>query len=258
MPASLPLEQIRFPDVYDVLYGDDFALHAAQLAFLKAIFGAPPARLLDAGCGTGQQLGDLAAAGYAVVGLDVEPRMLRIAHAKLQAAGQSPELVRGDLRALPFAGVFDGILCLESPLAYLLLERDLAAALSGMRRSLRPGGCLVMDVFDYPGTLGEDGVQQQNRFPVSWGSVSVRESHHFDQRSRIWDMRQEFRIRSGRKRATFSVVHRLRIRSADDYACALEEAGFTIMACQDAYPDVQPESRSDRRIIMVAQARSRR
>lgn len=257
MPAMPRREpgSFGFAEVYDVLYENDTAFRAAQLDFLGSVFGAPPARLLDAGCGTGGHLLALGAAGYSVVGLDIDLRMVQVARSKLREAGRPLTLVRGDLRILSFSGTFNGVLCLESPLAYLLADDDLAVALTGLHRSLRPGGLLVVDVFDYPATLGEAGVPAQtNLFLAPWGRVSVREVHTHDHRSGVWIMRQEFRVSRGRRVTRFAVEHRLRVRSAESYAAALERAGFSVVECRAAYPNSPSMLEHERRIILVAKA----
>ena len=62
--------------------------------------GIPHARLLDAGCGTGRRIADIAGAA----GLDASPEML--------AAGRARNVVAGDVRAMPFAAdSFDMVWC---------------------------------------------------------------------------------------------------------------------------------------------------
>lgn len=252
MAASPQPEPASFAGVYDVLYADP-AFRAAQMAFLAQVFGPPPARLLDAGCGTGAHVRALATAGYCVAGLDADPRMLHVARNKLAAAGQPAALILGDLRALPFEGAFDGILCLESPLAYLLADDDLAAALAGFHRSLHPGGRLVLDVFDYPRTLGEEALPPQtNRFPAPWGSVAVREAHSYDPASGVWTMRQGFRVKQAGRVQQFAVTHQFRIRPAEEYMAALAGAGFTVVARWPAYPGAPAHLTDERRVIVLA------
>ncbi len=252
MAASPRSEPSGFADVYDALY-DDPAFRAAQAAFLEHIFGPPPARLLDAGCGTGAHLAGLAARGYAVTGLDADPRMAQIAQAKLAAAGQPGRVIRGDLRTLPFTAAFDGILCLESPLAYLLADADLAAALAGFHWSLRPGGRLVIDVFDYPRTLGEEGLPlQTSRFAAPWGSVTVQEAHSFDRGTGIWTMRQAFKVSRARRVERFAVEHRLRMRPVEAYLAALAGAGFTVAARWPTYPGAPAPLADEHRVIVLA------
>ena len=252
MAANPPPELTDFAGVYDVLY-DDAAFRAAQLAFLGQVFGPPPARLLDAGCGTGAHLAGLAALGYAVVGLDADLRMAEIAEGKLAVVGQPGRVIRGDLRRLPFAAAFDGILCLESPLAYLLADAELAAALAEFHRCLRPGGKLIIDVFDYPGTVGEEGLPPQTtRFPAPWGTVTVAESHSYDRAAGIWTMRQAFRVNRGRRVERFAAAHRLRVRPAEGYLAALEASGFTVTARWSTYPGAPASLADEQHVILMA------
>ena len=146
-----------FAGVYDAIYADPVFL-AAQLAFLESAFSGIPGPLLDAGCGTGRHLVPLSKRGYHVVGVDISPAMLSVARASLTEAGLAGDLVRGDLRLLPFGSVFGGILCLDSPLALILTDDDLAATLAALHRSLRPDSVLVAEVFDYVGTLGAEPI----------------------------------------------------------------------------------------------------
>ena len=92
------------------------------------------ALVADVACGDGATLSLLGRAGLLAVGVDVEPRAVRV-------AGRSATVVLGDAHALPLAsGAYDAVLveCAVSTFA------DPAAALAGIARALRPGGQLAM------------------------------------------------------------------------------------------------------------------
>jgi SAM-dependent methyltransferase len=241
-----------FAGVYDAIYADP-AFLAVQLAFLENAFSAVTGPLLDAGCGTGRHLVPLCKRGYRVVGVDISPAMLGVARASLTSAGLAGALVRGDLRSLPFASVFGGILCLDSPLALILTDDGLAAALAAFHRSLRPNGVLVAEIFDYVGTLGAEPIAPwTGSFPARRGQIAIRELHRFDRTAGIWEMAQEFCVRRGARQESFEITHRLRMRSSDAYAAALEAAGFRVEALLAHYPGTPAESLSERRMIFVA------
>jgi len=102
--------------------------------------GAAP-RILDAGCGGGRVLADLAAIGEAV-GLEPAPT----SRAKALARGVGP-VVDASLEALPFAdGEFDLAVSLDV-LEHLPDERP---GLEELRRVVRPGGGLVVTVPAHP------------------------------------------------------------------------------------------------------------
>lgn len=246
-----------FAEVYDVIYDGPPAFIEAQVAFLTARLGPAPAVLLDAGCGTGRHVAALGARGYTVIGVDAGPAMLAVAHGRLSEVSLPARLAAADLRGLPFgSGEFSGAFCLESPLAYLLHGDELASALAGFWRVLQPGGRLVVDIFDYAGTLGPDGAGPQTVcFPAAWGTVEVVEDHRCDAEAGLWWMRQAFTLYKQKGARRFTIVHIFALRTADDYAAALEKVGFTIEDLMAQYPATPAELAGERRMIFVATRR---
>lgn len=98
------------------------------------------ARVLDAGCGSGRDLVALRAAGFDPVGLDLSPRLARIAQSHSEALVEV-----GDLRSPPFDDAsFEGIWAMAS---LLHLERDeVTGTLQILGRLLVPGGVLFASV----------------------------------------------------------------------------------------------------------------
>ena len=137
-----------------------------------------PARILDAGCGTGNAFTLLNARfpKAALVGLDLAHSMLVQAHKKLPRpsllgrlfAGNPAPLACGDMASLPFA--HDSFDLAWSSLALQWLD-DPERVFGEMRRVLRPGGVLLFATFG-PDTLQElraafaglDGYGHVNRF----------------------------------------------------------------------------------------------
>lgn len=88
------------------------------------------ARVLDVGCGVGEQLSELRAYGAAVFGLDLDLASLK------QCRGQGLSVTAGQAENLPFDdSSIDGILC-KVALSYT----DDRKALAEFARVLRPGG----------------------------------------------------------------------------------------------------------------------
>lgn len=103
------------------------------------------AAIFDAGCGPGEYLSEIGGGAATVVGMDASVEMLRSSAALLKTKGwrTSPSLVRGDIERIPLrSGSFDAILCI-GVLGYL---RSDAPALAELRRLLRPGGHLLLNV----------------------------------------------------------------------------------------------------------------
>jgi SAM-dependent methyltransferase len=99
---------------------------------------APPARVLDAGCGTGRVAVRLAELGYDVVGVDVDESMLD------QARAAAPELDwrQGDLASFELGETFDVVLVAGNTIP-LLEPGTVLDACERLGHHLTAGGVIV-------------------------------------------------------------------------------------------------------------------
>lgn len=104
------------------------------------------ARVLDAGCGSGRILAELASLGWTHLwGIDYSAGMVRLAQAKLQDRG----LVScGHLSQLPFETSFFDLVCFLGVLNCIPDDRDLRRSFEEMARVLSPGGYLLLSDFE--------------------------------------------------------------------------------------------------------------
>jgi SAM-dependent methyltransferase len=133
-----------FGATYRAVYAHRNASAAGtEVAAAVAWLGLQPGdRVLDAGCGWGRHLGPMRAAGFDVVGIDLSRELLGVARDGLGPHG----LVRCDLRALPFAGAFDGVVSFFTSFGYGPTEEDDAGILVEYADVLKPGGRLLLDL----------------------------------------------------------------------------------------------------------------
>lgn len=150
----------RFARFYDNDYRD-YTDDIDLVAMLAEEWGDP---LLELGCGTGRVLLPLAAAGHEITGVDISPALLAQAAEKLARQGRaSAQLVEADLRTFDlqrkdYAFAF----CVSNTLMHLTSVDDQMAALRTAARHLRPGGRLLLELFnpDLPRLFAVDGVME--------------------------------------------------------------------------------------------------
>lgn len=133
-------------------YDDGFGRNPVGLLFryefqerLRARF-APGSRVLDLGCGTGEDALFLAGQGVCVHALDVAPRMLERARAKAAERGLGDERVRFEQRAAEdlaglgpgFDGAYSGFGALNCA--------DLRAVGAGLAAALCPGAPVLLSL----------------------------------------------------------------------------------------------------------------
>lgn len=93
------------------------------------------ARVLDAGCGTGQMTAELAARGAEVVAVDISPALVGIAEARLpKALPGRVDFRAGDMLAEEL-GSFDHVMAMDSLIYYD--RHDIARALGALGRRTR-------------------------------------------------------------------------------------------------------------------------
>ncbi|HUQ86035.1 MAG TPA: class I SAM-dependent methyltransferase [Vicinamibacterales bacterium] len=133
----------------DIAFWSDFALRASS-----GQAGRRRGRVLELGCGTGRVAIPLAKAGATVVGIDRSASMLDRGRIKVRRAGVGSrvQLIRGDIRHLPFPDrSFPLVMAPYGILQSLLDEKLLAATLKDVRRVLTRGGTFGMElVADLP------------------------------------------------------------------------------------------------------------
>ncbi|MGD8966782.1 MAG: class I SAM-dependent methyltransferase [Anaerolineae bacterium] len=139
------------PD-YDAVYGPGGNavmswMRRESLALLKATF-PPDSRLLEIGCGTGEEAVALARAGHQVLATDISPRMAAHTAAKACTAGLGGRvtalaLPAGALAALRPRAPFDGA---YASFGALNCEPQLGRLAVALHRLLRPGGAFVCSV----------------------------------------------------------------------------------------------------------------
>jgi SAM-dependent methyltransferase len=226
-----------------------------DVPFWLRMTGAVRGPVLELGCGTGRVTMPLAHEGVHVVGIDRSAEMLLRARRRVrrQRRGQRPDLLRGDIRHLPFADAgFQMVVAPYGILQSLLSERDLKATLAEVGRVVEPDGIFGLElVADLP-SWGEYAKRVSLRGRRGAGaSVTLVESVRQDREKGLTIFDQEFIERRGRasRRHTFALT--FRTLSVPQMTRRLAAAGFAVEALLGDYQGGPWDPRADVWIILA-------
>lgn len=135
-------------------YATEAGLRPIESELVKEFFPAPPARVLDVGCGAGRTTIGLSELGYDVLGIDLSAALLRVARQRFPSiAFEAMDATRLELSSASFdAAIFsyNGIDCIHP-----VDERR--ACLAETWRVLKPGGMFVLSSHNVVGSTFSGG-----------------------------------------------------------------------------------------------------
>jgi len=131
----------------DVLFPPERMESASEQidGLLGIVEALPGLAALDLGCGPGRHSVELARRGFTVTGVDRTELYLARARAAAEDASVAVDFVQGDMRGFCRAESFDLVVNLFTTFGYFEDPSDARRVLDNIRRSLRPGGRLVID-----------------------------------------------------------------------------------------------------------------
>jgi ubiquinone/menaquinone biosynthesis C-methylase UbiE len=245
-------------DEYAAFYDWENARTLARrdVSFWQRLAAAQAGPVLELGCGTGRLAVPVARIGVPLVGIDRSAPMLARARQRLKRAGLASRarLVRGDIRTLPFRSRrgFCLVMAPYGMLQSLTREADLQASLASIRRVLRPGGLLGIDLVpdlprwsEYRRRVSLQGRKGRRT------NLTLIESVRQDRRRGLTHFDQEYVERCGRFRRVHRFALTFRTLSVPQLAARLERAGFAIQAVLGDYDGGPWDERADVWVIVA-------
>ncbi len=227
-----------------------------DVPFWLRMTGVVQGPVLELGCGTGRVTMPLAHEGVHVVGIDRSGEMLARARTRVrrQRRGVAPDLVRGDIRHLPFPDAsFQLVIAPYGILQSLLSDRDLKTTLAEVARVIEPDGMFGLElVADLP-SWGEHAkrVSMRGRRSPGGTQVTLLESVRQDTAKGLTIFDQEFVERRGRAVRRHAFALTFRTLSVPQMTRRLEAAGFQVEMLLGDYQGGPWDPRADVWIIMA-------
>jgi ubiquinone/menaquinone biosynthesis C-methylase UbiE len=226
-----------------------------DVPFWRRVALAADGPCLELGCGTGRVTFPLAREGVKIVGIDRSGEMLQraVMRKRRLRKKQSIELVRGDIRHLPFpAKTFPLVIAPYGILQSLLREKDLAATLDAVHDVLAPGGMFGLElVADLPAWR-----EYSNRVTLrgkrrNGARITLTESVRQDRKKKLTLFDQVYEERHGRKVTTKRFTLTFRTLTVHQMAARLQKAGFEAITLLGDYQGSPWDLRAEAWILLA-------
>jgi len=241
-----------FDDDYLRIYRPQFRpeVTAAETRFIATSLALPErGEVLDLACGFGRHAIGMAGLGYAVTGIDFNPRYLEIASADAAAAGVRVDWRPGDMRGLDFERAFDGVYSYFTSFGYFE-DDDNERVLAGVARALRPGGRFLLDLANRDWVLTHPARRTWSQRDD--GALLMEEATLDLLRSRVVS-RQILIDPKGGPQVTKEFS--LRVYTCAELSALLRRQGFRVLEVLGG-PDREPYGVESRRLVIVAERES--
>ncbi len=244
------LETDWFANAFDALYPIVYAHRTVEAATAESAFAIDQLKLcescsvLDLCCGNGRHMVHLLQHTPHVTGLDYSPDLLGFARVQL---GETARLLRGDMRAIPFEGVFDAVANFFTSFGYFQDYSENLSVAQGIARALKPKGRFFVDYLN-PDYVRSHLDPETHR---KAGDLDIHERRWVDESTKRVNKVTEV-SRAGQPVSNSS--ESVRLYSPVELDALLDEAGLTVEARYGDYDGSAVDPLRPRQIIVGTRA----
>jgi len=218
--------------LYDELAEHYFAIEAPGRDFVGDIAGLDQALrrasakdVLDIGCGSGEHVEALCRESYRAEGTDASQAMIEVARRRFP----NRSFYRGDMRSFQSDRIYDAAMCLFGTFNYILDDGDIARTFRSTSSLLRPGGLLILEVWNSRPLLeiGSKGISPVVQ--VQSGGKKITRDRGFTllrSQPALVEVNYLYTVNGREMRDR----HHMRVFSPDEIRNFAERAGFRIEA----------------------------
>lgn len=204
-----------YPQFYDLAFRDETQPEADFIkAACRKFAERPVRRMLEAGCGSGRLVVELARRGYFVAGFDTNEKSLAYLRRRLARANLRADVFTADMADFRVTKPVDVLLNTFNTFRHLTTESAAESHLRCVSDSLRPGGLFILGMHLLPPDASEECTERwtakQGRTQVTFTLRVVSTSR----RQRIERLKVSMLVRSPRRELRVATEFPLRMYTA--------------------------------------------
>lgn len=177
--------------------------------------------LLDVACGTGAHAG-LLSKYYKVDGLDLDSKMLSIAHKKYPKI----RFHQGDMTDFDLGRQFDVIVCLFSSIGYVRTKSRLQKAIKSMNHHLLPGGVLLVEPWF---SSKQWNVGHNHMVTVNRPNLKITRISRSSRRGNISILEFQYLFGTPKGIEHYTEIHELGLFTQKEYIDPFKAAGLNVI-----------------------------
>ena len=210
-------------EYYDLLYSTikDYAREVPAITAMLRRLHPQVRTILDVGCGSGEHARRLAAEGFAVDGIDLEPVFVRVAREKHPAG----TFALADMADFHLGRTYDAVLCLFSSIGYLRTLERVDAAIQCFREHVADGGVILVEPWFPPGFMTHGFVMRNEGAD---GQVRIVRHARTEIDGRISRLHFDYEITDASGTRQTREVHELGLFTVEEQLAAFERAGLEV------------------------------
>lgn len=240
-------EYIDFARFYDRLMDDcDYDARADYLYELFNRFACKPKLMLDLACGTGNFSYRMIKHGVDVIGVDMSAEMLNIAREKAEKHGSSPLFLCQKADELDLYGTIDSCICTLDSVNHITDYDELCRSFARVALFMEKGGLFIFDAnteYKHAHILGNNTfISDDDDLYTVWCNECG---------GTVVNITLDFFLKSGESYQRFSEQFEERAYSDDEFAYALESAGFKLLAVYGDMTVNAPAEDEERKIFIA-------
>lgn len=222
---------------------------AAAIAGVERFLALEPrSRVLDLGCGAGRWTLELARLGHRVLGLDSDEKALAAARAAAKGERLNIHFSKADLRLIPYRGELDAVVSMDSSFGRLPSDRDDLNCLESVRKALKPGGRLLLDLPNRERIMRHFAPNRWEPGEEVKGALVLDQASFDLEKGRLNDHRTVVAPDGRRSLSTVS----LRVYALTEIRAMLEEAGLAYRQCWGGFDGAAYSMESPRLLVLAA------